>query len=147
MQRRKFFGWIGLGWLASLLPWAVTACVGQKASSSASSTTNIARTDGFIRVGSVADLDKAGFIKADVNQNSVIVVRDAKRKNAVSAVNPTCPHKGCKVDWSGTDKALKCPCHGAQFAADGSLLKGPAKAPLTAYVAKTEGTNVLVKLS
>lgn len=146
MQRRKFFGWLGLGWLASILPWIVTACVGQKATSS-SDIAKIARTDGFTPVGTITDLKKAGFLKAEINQKPVIVVQNAEKKDALTALNPTCPHKQCKVDWTGTDKSLACPCHGAKFAADGRVLRGPAKAPLTAYMAKAEGNTVLVKVS
>jgi cytochrome b6-f complex iron-sulfur subunit len=63
------------------------------------------------------------------------------------AVNPTCSHNQCIVDWKGDRKAFECPCHGAKFSAGGQLVQGPATKPLPTYVAKVEGDAVMVKLA
>jgi len=51
----------------------------------------------------------------------IAMFRDAEGVYAVSIV---CTHLGCivKAENGGFD----CPCHGSRFAADGSVLKGPA---------------------
>jgi nitrite reductase/ring-hydroxylating ferredoxin subunit len=42
----------------------------------------------------------------------------------------TCTHMGCIVHWNTFERCWDCPCHGSQFAVDGSVLNGPALSPL-----------------
>jgi glycine/D-amino acid oxidase-like deaminating enzyme/nitrite reductase/ring-hydroxylating ferredoxin subunit len=37
-----------------------------------------------------------------------------------------CPHLGCHVHWNSFERCWDCPCHGSQFAPDGTALSGPA---------------------
>jgi Rieske Fe-S protein len=48
-------------------------------------------------------------------------VRDAEGVYAVSRV---CTHLGCIVKADA--RGFSCPCHGSEFAPDGTVLKGPA---------------------
>jgi len=41
-----------------------------------------------------------------------------------------CTHVGCIIHWNSFEKCWDCPCHGSQFAVDGSVLNGPAVSPL-----------------
>jgi len=41
-----------------------------------------------------------------------------------------CPHAGCVVAWNSLEQCWDCPCHGSQFAPDGSVLNGPSFGPL-----------------
>ncbi|GAB2469577.1 FAD-dependent oxidoreductase [Promicromonospora xylanilytica] len=41
-------------------------------------------------------------------------------------VSRTCPHLGGVVRWNDQEQSWDCPVHGSRFAADGTLLEGPA---------------------
>jgi len=53
-----------------------------------------------------------------------LVRRDDRTVEAFSTI---CPHLGCPVDYVLTEKQYFCPCHGAQFAADGGIVSGPQR--------------------
>jgi glycine/D-amino acid oxidase-like deaminating enzyme/nitrite reductase/ring-hydroxylating ferredoxin subunit len=44
----------------------------------------------------------------------------------VTAVNATCPHLACIVNWNNAEKSWDCPCHGARFTCEGKVIQGPA---------------------
>ncbi|WP_054812688.1 FAD-dependent oxidoreductase [Nocardia arizonensis] len=48
--------------------------------------------------------------------------------NQVSAI---CPHLYGIVGWNAAEKSWDCPLHGSRFAADGTLIEGPATESLT----------------
>ncbi len=45
---------------------------------------------------------------------------------ALHSVSARCTHAGCLVEWDGVSGSWGCPCHGSQFAPDGSVTQGPA---------------------
>lgn len=45
-------------------------------------------------------------------------------------LNAACTHLGCNVIWSAAEGVFRCPCHGAEFDADGEVLSGPVNKPL-----------------
>ncbi|BAZ30174.1 putative phytoene dehydrogenase Rieske iron-sulfur component [Cylindrospermum sp. NIES-4074] len=48
------------------------------------------------------------------------------------AISLTCTHQGCTVQIAADGK-FHCPCHGAVFAADGKVVKGPAQRDLSKF--------------
>lgn len=70
---------------------------------------------------------------------SVVMFRDA---DGVYAISKICTHLGCIVRSAGA--GFECPCHGSQFAADGSVTKGPAPQPLPWYKVSGSGGEYVV---
>jgi Rieske Fe-S protein len=60
------------------------------------------------------------------------------------AFTAVCTHQGCAVQ-SVSDGRINCPCHGSAFSIeDGSVLAGPADAPLEERSVSVEGGQVTV---
>ncbi len=150
MERRTFLSWVGVGVLASSLPVAIAACSSEKTDTVESPTETgdaAPREDGFTVVGTVADLDANGSVSDTLNDIPVIVIRDPEDTEKLIALDATCTHQGCKVDWEAGDKSFACPCHGSKFQPDGAVKNGPAEKPLTVVEVKTDADSVLVKTS
>ncbi len=58
----------------------------------------------------------------------IFVFRD--REKGFSVASAVCTHLGCTVAHFQSDHHFHCPCHGSVFAADGSVIHGPAPRPL-----------------
>lgn len=146
MNRRKLLSWFGLGWLVSILPSSLIGCSDTASTSKTSSATPesvaAAPSDNFKSIGTVAQLDKDGQLVYE----KVAVVRDPQNANALLAVNATCTHKGCIVKWKSDKKQYVCPCHDAEFTANGTVIAGPADKPLIRYNAKIDKGYVLVSI-
>jgi Rieske Fe-S protein len=49
---------------------------------------------------------------------------------AIYALSAACTHMGCLISWLPSAGSFLCPCHGAQYNADGTVLSGIARHPL-----------------
>jgi glycine/D-amino acid oxidase-like deaminating enzyme/nitrite reductase/ring-hydroxylating ferredoxin subunit len=67
---------------------------------------------------------------ARIRGRQIAVHRDEDGK--LHAVSARCTHLGCLVGWNRADRTWECPCHGSRFAADGTLVQGPATNGLAA---------------
>lgn len=54
--------------------------------------------------------------------------RDAQGQ--LRLLSPFCTHMKCIVHWNRAEATWDCPCHGSRYAADGTVLEGPALHPL-----------------
>ena len=80
-----------------------------------------------------------GVVLAD--QAVVVTQPQAGQFKAFSAI---CTHQGCLVS-EVADNQILCPCHGSLFSAqDGSVLQGPATAPLPTAGITVDGGSVVL---
>jgi cytochrome b6-f complex iron-sulfur subunit len=140
MKRRNFISCIGLGCLGNSL-------IAESVDSAQEITVISSASQDWQTVGTIAELDKTGQL---LNENSpigsVLVIGTSKSENLV-AVNPTCTHAGCTVEWLVEEKIFLCPCHASEFGLNGNVQMGPATKALSNYETKIEGDLVIVKRS
>jgi Rieske Fe-S protein len=122
-----------------------------------------------IRVPGAAKLAAGQALLVAANDvDGAIVARDAKGLYAMSAA---CTHQCCTIGicqstscvkgsildapcatpaptaLNATGSAFTCPCHGSEFAADGTVTHGPAARRLDAVKLTVDGADVIVDLS
>lgn len=71
-----------------------------------------------------ADLPAGHGDILSIGLKKIAVYRDYD--NSLKAFSAVCPHLGCIVQWNTNEKSFDCPCHGSRFAADGTVMNGPA---------------------
>jgi hypothetical protein len=59
----------------------------------------------------------------------IAAFRDEEGKLHVRSAS--CTHMGCVVHFNPFERCWDCPCHGSQYAIDGTALNGPAVSPLS----------------
>jgi glycine/D-amino acid oxidase-like deaminating enzyme/nitrite reductase/ring-hydroxylating ferredoxin subunit len=63
-----------------------------------------------------------------VGLTKIAAYRDSK--GVLHARSAACTHLGCHLHWNSFEVCWDCPCHGSQFAMDGTPLNAPAISPL-----------------
>jgi len=87
-----------------------------------------------------SDLGSAGgFVK----EGDIIIINTGAGFIALSNI---CTHQGCVVSYDSEENKLPCPCHGSVYSTSGSVLQGPADAPLKKYELSQEGDILTIVL-
>ena len=76
------------------------------------------------------------------NAESLILVW--RTKGGFNGVSITCTHRGSEVHLNAKENTLDCPSHGSRYKTDGTVLEGPAKKPLHAYVVELQGDRLKI---
>jgi Rieske Fe-S protein len=143
--RRAFLGW----WIAGLLG-ATVASVMAPLAVYVFPPRGRNHAAGKIRVSlptPLADIAEGSAMRFDSPQGIAFTMADGGQANAAGdltfggylvrdrgtlrAFAITCPHLGCSYNYDNGLRHFLCPCHGSQFALDGSVVHGPAAAPLS----------------
>lgn len=146
MSRRQFLsytlggtgGFLAAGMLVPMVRFAVDPILRPKASADwvkvveASKITDVPKSFKF----TIHQVD--GWYESDPELEAWI----AKDKGGnIFALNPTCKHLGCTVDWKESE--YHCPCHGARYTKEGKNLVVAPK-PLDEYTVKIQDGFVYV---
>ena len=77
-----------------------------------------------------------------IAEPAVVITQPAEGE--FKAFNAVCTHQGCLVS-EVVENEIICPCHGSRFSAtDGSVINGPAQAPLEAAGVVVENGSVVL---
>lgn len=136
MTRKRFLDWLlGLGSLGTVfvVAYPLVNFVNPPERSSESGE--------WVDAGPIEELSVGASKDIMSNQGiPVIVVRPAEE--VITALEKKCPHLGCMVDLE--DGELLCPCHGAKFTLDGTLISGPSPRGLKRFEVKELDGNIYV---
>ena len=125
-NRRDFFSWLTLGWVAYLGGyWWFFHCYYSLSISKRTlrTTTNLQnRVSGRFSSNSVDIKYKKEF--------NAWIVRD---EESIFALSTVCTHLGCTPNWLPAESKFKCPCHGSGFRMTGIHFEGPAPRPLERF--------------
>lgn len=87
-----------------------------------------------------AALNNAGGF---VNVQGIIV---ANTTGGYVALDNTCTHQGCGIEYSATANNFPCPCHQSVFSTTGSVINGPATVALKSYSVVKVGNTLTITL-
>jgi Rieske Fe-S protein len=91
-------------------------------------------------LAATADVPVGGGLVVSAEQ----VVVTQPTAGEFKAFTSICTHQGCEVSRVESG-VISCPCHGSRFsAADGSVARGPAAAPLAEVAVTVEGDQILL---
>lgn len=85
---------------------------------------------------------KDGWVKA-TKKRSVYLTDEGNGEWTV--FSRTCSHLGCLVRWDDSEESFLCPCHGAIFDKNGTVIAGPPPEPLQKLQTKVEAGILYVK--
>ncbi|HEX8478276.1 MAG TPA: FAD-dependent oxidoreductase [Telluria sp.] len=102
----------------------------------------LAQYTDWLRGGDVETADEIGAGEGAVlRDGGKLLAVYRSDDGALQAVSAACTHLGCAVHWNSGEKSWDCPCHGSRFAADGTVLHGPARRPLAAATLTRAGSS------
>ena len=111
-------------------------------SSAAASSAPASSGSGGTALAQTSEIPVDGGKIVTTDNGTVITQPSAGTYKAFTAI---CTHQGCTVG-SVADNKIMCPCHGSVYSAtDGSVIQGPAPAPLAAKQITVSGGQILLK--
>ena len=122
----------------------MTSATAAKPSSSASAKSG-GSMNGSGQMGTVLGMASAVPVGGGMVYTDAKVVVTQPSKGKFMAFSAVCTHVGCLCNQVA-DGTINCPCHGSKFKiTDGSVVAGPAPAPLAAKTVTVSGGKILLQ--
>lgn len=116
--------------------------VGVVAAACGSSSNNASNPPAGAALAKTTDVPVDGGTIVTADGGTVITQPEAGTYKAFTAI---CTHMQCTVG-SVADNKIMCPCHGSVYSAkDGSVIQGPAPAPLAAKQINVSGGQIFLQ--
>jgi menaquinol-cytochrome c reductase iron-sulfur subunit len=82
----------------------------------------------------------------EVTQRGTVYVYSTDGGKSFIALDGTCTHLGCIVQWKEGDGHFVCPCHSGLFTREGEVISGPPPQPLRKLAVKIENGTLLAEI-
>ena len=141
-SRRAVLRAAGVGGAAAAVGLTAAACGSSSSGTAAGSgAQNNNAAAGGSAIAQTSDIPVDGGMVVNADGGIVITQPSAGTYKAFTAI---CTHQGCTVS-AVSNNQITCPCHGSVFSAkDGSVVQGPAQAPLAAKNIKVSGSQIFL---
>lgn len=124
-------------WADVFDPWSARKLRGIPSAAAINATVGVEMARGWIRP--LAGTASRGARRSQLADGDGTVCFDhvggptgtSRVDGAEHRVSAVCPHLGGVLRWNDAELSWDCPLHGSRFAADGTLLEGPATSGLT----------------
>lgn len=148
MERKDFIEKVGLSAASVLIFGCMQSCSKSDSPApsqpSGSNNNNPTKPIDFtinITTSPFTSLNTAGGFYVD-KTNNIIIARTLA--NEFIAVSSICTHQQVTVDFEASNNRFQCSAHGSVFSTTGSVLNGPAGAPLKQYKTERTGNSLRV---
>jgi Rieske Fe-S protein len=84
-----------------------------------------------------------GWQSATVSGMAYAVTQDG---TTVTVFSDVCTHLSCRVTWHDDSSLFICPCHDAEFSAEGQVVAGPPPRPLDEFESRVENGQIEILL-
>lgn len=95
-----------------------------------------------LKVGTLKDFGEGASKILKFGRFPIIVIRDLK--GGFHALNATCTHLDCIVQYKKDEDLVWCACHNGKYDLSGKNVSGPPPRPLDKYEVTLKGEDILV---
>jgi Rieske Fe-S protein len=111
----------------------------------------------WVELGKVADLPPAAVTQVNYSTRATDAWREVTRRGTVyvatadggatfTALDGTCTHLGCIVQWNESKDQFICPCHSGYYTREGEVVSGPPPHRLRQLAVKVQDGTLFAEI-